>query len=167
MIKKETIENLSTFRIVKINFLLVWALFLYGLVRFSISLPYIIREIHKDKTPTSLIGYIGNGLNKIAVFYILVYLYLIIRSLSRGNAFHPRNPSRLRKLALGIFAFGVATFLQQFIIDIVIMRMTSLWYVINKLGYLLWWIFIGAVVLMIAEAFAKGIQLQHDQDLTV
>jgi hypothetical protein len=103
------------------------------------------------------------------LLFVIRHLRLVFRSLADGNPFSPENASRIRSIGL-IFIFGeVAESLLALACQLYVKSTfvaTGL-KIKSALDLELWPIFAGFVLLVIAEVFRLGTQLQEDRDLTV
>ena len=163
MLKKEMLENLTLARIVYAILILVWLIVLYTFGGDFIRLPRVLPGIIASKSALMIRGFLFQYVAEIILVWMLIPIHLIIRSVVRGEAFHPRNPKRLRKVAYGIFLFAV-TLPASIFFSAGQFRWNLL---IDLLGLALFIVFFGAVVLMIAEVLSKGVKLQEDQKLTI
>jgi hypothetical protein len=165
MLKKEMLKGLTMAKVVYIVLHLVWALFLYGLIGDSIKFP---RRLASAATPASLwwlTMFIFQYVVEIILLWILIHIHLIIRSVVRGEGFHPGNPKRLRRIAYGVFSLAAIFPLPQFFSGY------SFKFNIKAIPGLLEMAFaiafVGTVILLVAEVFARGVKLQEEQKLTI
>jgi hypothetical protein len=104
-------------------------------------------------------------------FYIWRTLFGFVGCVGRKEFFNPKNGARLRIIGWFITALGSFTFLRPFL---------SLWLfdLFTGTGPLLmvrfqenfgnlYWVIAGILLLVIAEAFRKGNQLQTEQEFTI
>ena len=105
-----------------------------------------------------------------AIFlWIIWHLRLILKSLKVSTPFAKENPSRIRKVAYGVLAWGPIRLISFFLGNKLIMTGIGLY--VNALLHSFSIIFIEFIfvvgILVIAQIFERGIILQQDHDLTV
>jgi len=155
--------------LVFIVFLLIcWLGLAYSFVKIFIGISEEIPKIERGvRFLKSMIDvYLEIFLKKLIFLWILIHLQGIVRAISRNEPFDARNPARIRKIALGPFAWAVLGILsdcywaRDFRMDIgEIFR-----YLRGSTGQL---ILFGVAILIIAKAFEMGIEMQRDQNLTI
>jgi hypothetical protein len=165
MLKKEMFEHLSTIRIVNVLLYLIWAFFLYGLVEGMIRLPQRFSAALASKSAWMIASSIVGALTEIALLWILFHIHKIIRSVVRGEAFHPHNPKRLRKVAYGIFFLDAITTAAQLFYGVSFKINLKMLPIVLELALAI--AFIGTIVLMVAEVFSNGARLQEEQKFTI
>ena len=116
------------------------------------------------------LSYLGIALAYFTVLVVVLYqLRKIFRSLSEGKPFSVENASRIRLIGLfvifGELAHSVIVFLSQLYVESVF-NTTGL-KIDAEMNLEFSPIFGGLVLLVIAEVFRLGAQLQEDRDLTV
>ncbi|MCO6359943.1 DUF2975 domain-containing protein [Roseivirga pacifica] len=110
----------------------------------------------------------------LVIGFILLYnLWLVVRSVSREGFFAKRNVNRLRWVAVANFLLGLYKLLDEligvhYLNNLVLSEDRRVSY--NLFGdypNLTSSFFVGLLVLIIAEAFAHGLKLKEEQELTI
>jgi hypothetical protein len=107
---------------------------------------------------------------------LLYRLNQILKSVETGSPFNPANINRIREIGvlviimqLWLVAWGfVAGQLVSFPFDLAAGQLTGyhgFWY--DGITEALWGILVGTILLILAEVFRYGLDLQEEQDLTV
>ncbi len=123
------------------------------------------------KNPKQLIlGFLPFGIIMISLGMAIIYqLRKIFATLAAGTPFVLENANRIRKIGLLIFGgvvaqFVAGLFLSRAIMENVIIKGTIF---TAKSGLNGGAIFIGLVILILAEIFRQGALLKEEQDLTI
>ena len=158
--------------LVKIIFALVNAIWILGIAAVIVQLvyyPYFI--VTPPRLRGSLIALILFCITMIVssliFLWIVWHLRKLIRSIKAGSPFFHQNPGRIRKIGYATLLWapvnGIAAFL------FFKSATSQVAYPVKDLSALpfLEMIFLGLMILVIAEVFDRGAKLQHEQDLTV
>lgn len=117
----------------------------------------------------------------IALFFFLIelaltftiwrHLYHFVRLVGKKEFFDPKNGSRLRIIGWFITALGVFTFtspyISRWLFDIITGVGPYVSMQLRENSGSLYWVIAGLLLLVIAEAFRKGNQLQTEQEFTI
>lgn len=152
-----------------IVFLLIcWLALAYSFVRIFIGIGGEIPKLGRGVSFTkSMIDvYIEIFLKRLVFLWILIHLQGIVRAVSRSEPFDPRNSTRIRKIAFGLFAWAVLGILSDFYWarDFKVDIGELVFYLRGDTGRM---ILFGVGILVIAKAFEMGIKMQQDQKLTI
>jgi len=103
------------------------------------------------------------------LIWLLVHIYQLIKSISRGEPFASGNPRRVRKIAHGALALATVEFLSESL-----RYFLGHWhwstlkgFLFNLMGVPMWCTFFALVLLVIARVFEEGLRLKQDENLTI
>lgn len=124
----------------------------------------------EDPGPSVTIGVgIAIAAGLATAFVSLVLLRRIFTTMTTGTPFLPENVTRIRALGFITIGVGIATGLAEIALGLLVLNnVTSTGIDINysfKLNLAA--VFVGLVILALAEVFRYGTNLQSDSDLTV
>jgi hypothetical protein len=114
--------------------------------------------------------YVVNVLAAALILWIVHHLRLLMRQLKAGEPFHELNPGRIRKIAIGVIAWGPVRMIEFFSTGAMFFtggRITTFGLMPHYSLLAFEVIFIGLSILIIAQIFEYGYKLQREQDLTV
>jgi hypothetical protein len=101
--------------------------------------------------------------------WIVWHLRKLILAIKEGRPFHPENPGRIRKIAYAVLLWAPVEILFYGImfrgLAVNLRPISSFSGMPVRVFFEL--IFFGLAILVIAEVFQRGVQLQREQDLTV
>jgi hypothetical protein len=105
------------------------------------------------------------------MIYLSIQLFQFVREAGKENFFTGRNKRRLRLIGWFILGIGLFNFLFSFSAPAILEMISGCKGLIQKSendfpGFP-GWIIAGLLLLIIAEAFGKGLQLQQEQDYTI
>jgi hypothetical protein len=115
----------------------------------------------------SIFFYLTSIVVSVIFLWIVWYLRKLIRTIKEGNPFLPENPGRIRKIAYAILVwapFELMTYGSMYRAFTIQSHIPGGFI---QLRPSLEMIFLGLVILVIAEVFKQGVKLQQEQDLTV
>ena len=103
--------------------------------------------------------------------YLCFQLFRFARETGKQHFFTPANKYRLRLIGWFILALGLAGTLLRLFAPAILEMVTGARGLMVKMedSFLLFpgWVIAGLLLLIIAEAFGKGFQLQQEQDYTI
>lgn len=126
---------------------------------------------HQMFGPIWLMGVYSSSLLASGFFLWIVYhLRLLMRTIKAGDPFNPANPGRIRRIAYAVVAWAPLR-LVSFVLkgNLIFHGPSFTLSALMPLSLLLAaeLVFFGLGILVIAQIFERGLQLQQDQDLTV
>lgn len=121
--------------------------------------------------------FVGLGL-ALMIFGIFIYfiqlLLQFVRSASEEDFFSIKNVVRIRNMGFLLIAIGIATVVQKLVVNLLLRELfiseslnlarVKISIIPNVFSNT---IFIGFIVLIIAEGFSHGLKLKQEQDLTI
>ena len=101
------------------------------------------------------------------LIWLLVSIYQLIKSISKGEPFGSGNPRRVRKIAYGALALASVVFLSESLLYLLVPSAQLKIFLYNLMGIPMWAAFFGLALLVIARVFEEGLRLKQDENLTI
>jgi hypothetical protein len=161
---------LSSIRVFYLFIQVIWVVSVIGIGFWSVVLPIGFFGTPDKKPLFDLVTWATcfRGMFSGAIFLWVLYpLRSLTCTVNGGRPFDITNPSRIRKIAFGVFAWIPVGIIGEYLLKPARGPITwvdfagVLWQKAVVLGFL------GLAILMIAEVFDVGVRLKQDQDLTV
>ena len=150
--------------------IICWLGLAYSFVRIFLGVSGEIPKLHTTSFKYLMIDvYFDPFIKRLVFLWILIHLQGIVLTISRKDPFNKRNPSRIKKIAWGAFAYAIGEILYDVYWSYWLQgqRVKSGDIVSFLRGDVGRMILIGVGILIIAKAFKMGIKMQEDQNLTV
>jgi hypothetical protein len=105
----------------------------------------------------------------VGLLWVITQLRRFIGTVKRGTPFTPENPRTLRRIGYAVFAAGPVVGLLSYIYGSAYQHLVDFPDAVVKVPFDAhpFVMFLGLVILVIAQVFDYGVKLQAEQDLTV
>jgi hypothetical protein len=143
----------------------------FGLARSEFSHWSSHTIYHPLLNPLWLMGVYSSSLFASGFFLWIVYhLRLLMKAIKAGDPFNPANPTRIRRIGYAIIIWAPLRLISFGLKGVLIYQGSHLSFpAFMPLSCMLALelVFFGLGILVIAQIFERGLQLQREQDLTV
>jgi len=135
-----------------------------------LGLPGAVKAIIGDDPAyarTVLISRIAWFLAIGILIWLLVHIYQLIKSISRGESFKSGNPRRIRKVAHGALALALVVFISECLRYFLVPTAQLKILLYALMGVPMWSAFFGLALQVTARAFEEGLRLKQEEKFTI
>lgn len=139
-----------------------------GVCTTALLLPLRSIRLFTEKVPAIFVGaYLSSFISSVVYIWIIYILRKLMYTVKKNNPYDKINPSRIRRLAYAVFALIPVDIFNKIWVKGWQPTFVTMDYVNILWGSLFKLIFLGFGILVIAKVFELGVELQHEQKLTI